>query len=172
MIEITKNLPNTLDRALDWIIPATAPFPMREAFKETLRGSYSDTDLIMKAQTIYIRQHIDTFVNFYLEMLSLAGVEASWQIYNDAEIFAAYGKDKEEMSPMALEVMRNDISNQSGWLHIHGNTNPRFDQYIINCWKVSRVIVTNNGDYDIQLLPARTTYHLLHLARAISAYFS
>lgn len=172
MIDITRNLPTTVDRALDWIIPAAAPFPMRMAFQETLRGSYSDSDLIAKAQTIYVRQHIDTFVNFYLEMLSLAGIDASWQLFNDAEIFASYGGKDKEMDPRALEVMRNDVSNQSGWLHIHGNTNPRFDTYLINCWKVSKVIVTNKGDYDIQLLPARTTYHLLHLARAISAYFS
>lgn len=172
MNEIEKNDIKDIDRALDYLTPSTIPLPLVPMYRNRVRALAGEDFIINAANTMYYQDHIETYTNFFLKYLTLAGESPRIISIDRSKIVIAnlYDIAKHERPPM--EAMPNTATET--WLYINSIKNRILERYLLEIYMMTDKYVVNtvsgNHSIYIQIGSANTCAHLDELYRAFCAY--
>lgn len=64
MNEIEKNEIKDVDRALDYLIPSSVPYPLVPLYKNRLLALAGEEVILSAANTMYYHDHLEVYTNF------------------------------------------------------------------------------------------------------------
>lgn len=171
MNEIEKNKIETLDKALEYLMPSTMPQIAHGLFKSQLKSLLSEDQIISSANKLYFNSNCDIYIDFFAKFLYLSDIDCSLITIDNGSISMAYlvNKANTNMPAGSFSGILSSLDN-TVWLGIYNLQDNRLRNIFVK-WTLSPILMSdNNRDFYIQLLPAITCTHMHELYKILCTY--